>query len=132
MLLNKEKPIKHNLKRLKKYRCFFTHCYHSMAVVKGASFAISLRNILFSSQNSYRNRSVLNSAEKGSLNKASGLPIPLYAFLCLVFWKWKCAITSQQHLLGSDPLVTILFMATVFGFFLSFSTMLSAVLFSPK
>lgn len=56
-----------------------------MTVVKGASFAVSLTKILFSSKKSYRNRSVLNSAEKGSHNKASGLPIPLHAFLLLVF-----------------------------------------------
>lgn len=115
---------------MKKYLCFFTHHHHSMTVVKGASFAVSLTKILFSSKKSCRNRSVLNSAEKGSHNKASGLPIPQHAFLLPVFWKLKCAISSQQHLLGSETLGDHLLMATDFVFFLSFSTMLSDVLCS--
>lgn len=127
-MLNKEKSTKNIIsKGWKKYLCFFTHGYHSMTVVKGASFAVSLRNTLFSSQKSYRKRSVLSSAEKGSHSKASGLQ-----YLHMHFFGFYFENRNMPEVLSSicwvqRLLVTIYSWLQFFVFFFSFSTMFSDV-----
>lgn len=119
------------MKKLKKLPPLFHASYCSVTMVEDASFAISSRNLLFSFKKSYRNWAVLSSTEKGRHSKASGLPISQHAFLQLVFWKQKCTISSQQHLLGSEtPGECLLMATTVFFFFFFFSLMYCLVCFS--